>query len=78
MKNENLNNRSQLSVEKTLTSIANARDIMESFDPSPAMTVGFDEESYSLTAEQMTIIAGALFLADWEINDLQQSINEIK
>ena len=73
-----INNRSQLSVEKTLMSIANARDIIESFDPSPAMTVGFDEESYSLTAEQMSIIAGALYLADCEIHDLQQSTNEIK
>jgi hypothetical protein len=66
------------SVEKTQEAIANARDIMESFDPSAAMTVGFDEESYSLTKEQMAIIAGALYLADCEIYDLQQSTNEIK
>jgi hypothetical protein len=73
-----INNRSRISIEKTLKSISNARDIMESFDPSPAMTVGFDNETYSLTKEQMTIIAGALYLADCEIHDLQQSTNEIK
>lgn len=66
------------SIEKTQEAISIARDIMESFDPSPAMTIGFDEESYSLTAEQMSIIAGALYLADCEIHDLQQSTNEIK
>ena len=66
------------SIEKTQEAIANARDIIESFDPSPAMTVGFDEESYSLTPEQMAIIAGALYLADCEIHDLQQNTNEIQ
>ena len=64
--------------EKTLEAIANARDILESFDPSAAMTVGFDKEIYSLTSQQMAIIAGALYLADCEIHDLQQSTNEIK
>jgi hypothetical protein len=71
-----INNRSRISIEKTLESISNARDIMESFDPSPSMTVGFDNETYSLTKEQMTIIAGALYLADCEIHDLQQNTNE--
>lgn len=65
-------------IEKTQEAIANARDIMESFDPSAAMTIGFDKESYSLTSEQMSIIAGALYLADCEIHDLRQSTNEIK
>ena len=66
------------SIEKTQEAIANARDIMESFDPSGAMTIGFDEESYSLTPQQMAIIAGALYLADCEIHDLQQNTNETK
>jgi hypothetical protein len=66
------------SIEKTQEAISNARDIMESFDQSAAMTVGFDKESYSLTRQQMAIIAGALYLADCEIHDLQQSTNEIK
>ena len=57
-------------IEKTLTSISNARDIMESFDSSSAMTVGFDNETYSLTKEQMIIIAEALFLADCEISEI--------
>lgn len=73
-----INNRSQLSVEKTLTSIANARDIMESLGETCPVYVSFDEEIYTLTKEQMSIIAGALYLADCEIHDLQQSINEIK
>jgi hypothetical protein len=40
------------------------------------MTVGYDKESYSLTPQQMSIIAGALYLADCEIHNLQQSTNE--
>jgi hypothetical protein len=66
------------SIEKTQEAIANARDIMESFDPSAAMTVGFDKETYSLTSQQMAIIAGALYLADCEIHYLQQNTNETK
>jgi hypothetical protein len=50
--------------EQTLKSIAEARDIMESFDQTAAMTIGFDKPTYELTAEQMTKIAGALYLAD--------------
>ena len=57
-----------------LQSISEARDIIESFDPSGAMTVGFDEETYTLTGEQMSKIAAALYLADCEIYDLSQSI----
>jgi hypothetical protein len=64
------------SIEKTQEALANARDIMESFDPSAAMTVGFDKEIYSLTSQQMAIIAGALYLADCEIHELQQNTNE--
>ena len=50
--------------------IAQARDIMESFDTSAAMTIGFEQqETYTLTAEQMTIIAAALYHADCEIGE---------
>ena len=45
-----------------------ARFIMESFDPSGAATVGY-EGTYTLTAEQMTIIAGALYLAECDLID---------
>jgi hypothetical protein len=53
-------------LEQTMRVIAEARDIMESFDNSPAMTIEY-EGSYMLTAEQMTKIAGALYLADCEL-----------
>ena len=43
---------------------------MESFDPSGAMTIGFDEPTYTLTAEQMGIIASALYLADCDLDYL--------
>lgn len=56
--------------EKTIESIGEARDIMESFDQSAAMTIGFDKPTYELTAEQMVKIAGALYLADTLIHDL--------
>ncbi len=56
--------------EKTIESIGEARDIMESFDQSAAMTIGFDKPTYELTAEQMVKIAGALYLADCLIHDL--------
>jgi hypothetical protein len=50
--------------------IAQARDILESFDSAEAMTIGFEQqETYTLTAEQMTIIAGALYLADCELGE---------
>ena len=54
--------------------ISEARYIMESFDDSAAMTIGFDKPTYELTAEQMVKIAGALYLADCEIEDLKQKI----
>jgi hypothetical protein len=56
----------------TETAISEARDIMESFDPSSAMTVGFDSPTYIMTAEQMTKIAGALYLADCLIYELKK------
>lgn len=54
-------------MEMTLESIANARDIMESFDPGAAMTIGYDQESYTLSAEQMVTLAAALFHADCQL-----------
>jgi len=62
--------------EKTLASISEARDIMESFDPSAAMTIGYDKKTYELTAEQMIKIAGALYLADCEISDLLELVTK--
>lgn len=56
-------------MKKVQQSIDEARLIIESFDPSGAMTVGFDEEAYTLTAEQMAKLASALYLADCAIAD---------
>lgn len=54
--------------KNTQIAVASAREIMESFDPTPGMTVGYDEPTYTLTAKQMSIIAGALYLADCYID----------
>lgn len=50
-----------------------AREVMESFDQGGGMTIGFDEPFYTLSAEQMIIIAGALYLADCKIAELAES-----
>ena len=55
---------------ETQVAIYQARSIMESFDPAGAMTIGFDEPTYTLTSEQMEIIAGALYLADCDLDYL--------
>lgn len=60
--------------QRTERLISEAREIMESFDPSPAMTIGFDRPTYELTAEQMQIIAGALYLADCELTEQNEQI----
>ena len=52
---------------KTQQAIDEARFIMESFDDCGAMTVGYDLPTYTLTASQMSTIAGALYLADCEL-----------
>ena len=65
------------SIEITQEAISNAREILESFDQTAAMTIGFDQESYSLTAEQMATIAGALYLADCEIHNIQHNNSKI-
>ena len=51
--------------------IDKAREIMESFDDSGAMTLGFDESHYTLSKEQMLTIASALYLADCKLHELQ-------
>jgi hypothetical protein len=63
-----------MSIEQTtIDAIAEARDIMESFDESAAMTIGFDKPTYELTAEQMIKIASALYLADCAIDFLSKN-----
>ena len=53
---------------KTRELISKARDLMESFDDNEsAMTIGFDKSEYKLTAEQMELISGAIYLADCEL-----------
>jgi hypothetical protein len=54
--------------EKVEEIISKAREIMESFDQSGSMTIGY-EGTYNLTAEQMQVIAGALYLADVYISN---------
>jgi len=62
-------------LQRTEKAIAEARFIMESFDQSAAMTIGY-AGTYRLTAEQMTKIAGALYLADCELEELKQKLNK--
>ena len=65
------NQNEKLSIEQI---IEEARLIMEDFDPSPAMTIGYDKPTYELTSEQMYKIARALYLADCEIYDLKREL----
>jgi len=58
--------------ETTKSAISEARDIMESFDPTPAMTVGYDKPEYTLTSEQMIKIMSALYLADCLIYEIDE------
>lgn len=60
-------------LEQTMRAVSESRDIMESFDNSPAMTIGY-EGTYTLTAEQMTKIAGALYLADCELYYIKKKL----
>lgn len=59
--------------EKTDKAIREAQYLMESFDPGLAMTYGFDLPTYTLTAEQMQIIASALYLAEGELHRLRDT-----
>lgn len=62
----------ETSLNLAIEAVAEARLIMESYDPTPAMTIGYDEESYTLTPKEMTAIAGALYLADCQLYDMQR------
>ena len=55
-------------LDQTQELLNEARDLMESFDDCAAMTVGYDKKEYTLTAKQMTLIAGALYLVDCKLN----------
>ena len=55
---------------ETQRAIDEARQIMEGFDDQGGTTVLYEEESYTLTREQMTKIAGALYLADCQMGEL--------
>jgi hypothetical protein len=57
----------------TLNTIEQARDLLESFDHTGAMTIGFDENEYTLTGDQMQLIASALYLAECKIYELTES-----
>jgi hypothetical protein len=59
---------SESRIDQTQKLLNEARDLMESFDECAAMTVGYDKEEYILTAKQMTLIAGALYMVDCELN----------
>ena len=62
---------------KTQELIEKARDLMESFDDNTsAMTIGFDKAEYKLTAEQMELISGAIYLADCELSELHKEDEE--
>ncbi len=58
---------------KAQEALDEARLLMESFDDSAAMTIGFDNDTYTLTKEQMLVIARALYLVDCELHELQQN-----
>lgn len=63
-------------ITTTQQAIDEARFIMEEFDTTNAMTIGFDEgEIYELTGEQMIKIARAIYLADLELN--KEDINQV-
>jgi hypothetical protein len=67
-----MENLSELQI-RTTNALDEAIDLMESFDPSPAMTIGYDKTEYHLTGEQMAKIHGALYLASCELHDLLNS-----
>jgi len=50
--------------------ISEAREILEMIGETCPVYVGFEKPTYTLTAEQMTKIAGALYLADCKIEEL--------
>jgi hypothetical protein len=61
-------------ITATQKAIDEARSIIEDLDSSGAMTIGFDEEEiYEFTGEQMIKIARALYLADLELKNTQNT-----
>ena len=59
----------------TKTVISEARDLLENFDESGAMTIGFDKPKYTITSEQIELLARAIYLADCLIYDLEENEN---
>ena len=59
----------------TKTVISDARDLLENFDESAAMTIAFDKPEYTVTANQMQLLAQAIYLADCLIYDLEENEN---
>lgn len=58
---------------KTQQAIDEARDIMESLGETCPVYVSFDEETYTLTREQMIKISCALYLADCELDEINDN-----
>ena len=59
----------------TKTVISEARDLLENFDESGAMTIGFDKPTYTITSKQMELLARAIYLADCLIYDIEENEN---
>lgn len=59
----------------TKTVISEARDLLENFDESGAMTIGFDKPKYTITSEQLQLLAQAIYLADCLIYDIEENEN---
>ena len=53
--------------KETQQAIDEARDIIESIGETCPVYVGFEKETYVVTGEQIQKIAGALYLADCEL-----------
>jgi len=60
-------------IDETLSSIAEARDIIESLGEACPVYVGFSKETYVVTGEQMWKICFALYLADNELMGLSDT-----
>lgn len=57
------------SLLRAIAKIDKARYIVESKDTTPAMTIDF-ENPVTLSPEEMQTIAGALYLAEWHLDDI--------
>jgi hypothetical protein len=56
--------------------ISDAREILESIGECCPVYVSFEKENYTLSCEQVKLIAKALYFADCEIMDLLNQKNE--